>query len=436
MTETCARCGLFHPAGAACLALSVPPPPGWDSPMVGTLLAGRYQLLQVIHRGGMSVLYLANDAFLPGQYVVLKELSFPDDTPLEERREAESWFARESYLLSSLRNPLIPRFYSVFQEAGRSYIVQEYVAGENLDQVIRTRGPVPEDMVISWGIALCDLLTYLHEQVEPVIFRDLKPTNILWRADGPRTATWEASLAVVDFGIARPLREGVVGTVIGTPGYAPPEQYQGLASPRSDVYSLGATLHRLLTGYDPEQGPAFTFPPVRQFDPRLSPELAAVVERALWLDPAGRFESARVMGMSLRKLAASRGRGLMPVQSAALARRRSFHGGAAWVGPLIGTALIGSMLFSMASSFFRDNSGGTTTMFVQQAQPLNQGASGFAQDWASVPGDNGFGAYFQDGSGTGDSGIYYYYQPRHHFGHYGGGYGGGDYGDGGYSGAP
>ncbi len=117
MTETCARCGLFHPAEAACLALSVPPPPGWDSPLVGTLLAGRYQLLQVIHRGGMSVLYLANDAFLPGQYVVLKELSFPDATPLEERREAESWFARESYLLSSLRNPLIPRFYSVFQEA-------------------------------------------------------------------------------------------------------------------------------------------------------------------------------------------------------------------------------------------------------------------------------------------------------------------------------
>jgi hypothetical protein len=96
------------------------------------------------------------------------------------------------------------------------------------------------------------------------------------------------------------------------------------------------------------------------------------------------------------------------------------------------------MLFSMAGSFFRGNSPGSTTMFVQQVQPFNQGASGFAQDWASVPGDNGFGAYFQDGSGTGDSGIYYYYQPHHHFGHYGG-YGGdyGDgYGDGGYNGAP
>jgi len=423
MTETCARCGLFHPAGAACFALSAPPPPGWDAPAVGTLLAGRYQLLQIIHHGGMSVIYLANDAFLPGQHVVLKELSLPEGTSPEERREAESWFARESYLLSSLRSPLIPRFYSVFQEGGRSYIVQEYVAGENLDQVVRSRGPVPEDLVLSWGIALCDLLTYLHERIEPVIFRDLKPTNIVWRAGSSRVPATDTSLAVVDFGIARPFQRGVVGTVIGTPGYAPPEQYQGRAEPRSDIYSLGATLHRLLTGYDPEQGAPFTFPPVRQLDPRISPELAAVVERAVWLDPAGRFASAMAMGTALRNIAATRGMGMGPVRATGLARRRPSYGGAAWVGPLIGTALIGSMLFSMAGSFFRGPASPTvypSTMFVQPAQPFDQGSYGYGQDGGSSVYGDGSGVYVGGGPGTGDSGNYYYYSPSTQFRHHGG----------------
>ncbi len=354
MTDPCPRCGLCHPIGNSCLSLSVATPREQEVLLAGSLLAGRYEVSRTIHRGGMGVVYLAGDLFLQGHEVVLKELRLPPGATAEDRREAEGWFARESYLLSSLRNPLIPRFYSVFQEDGRSYIVQEFVAGENLDQVVRHRGPLREDLVVGWGIALCGLLTYLHERDDPVVFRDLKPANILWRQVGPGIPAWEQPLAVVDFGIARPFRRGEVGTVIGTPGYAPPEQYQGLATPQSDVYALGATLHRLLTAYDPEQGAPFTFPPVLGLNPHVSSELAALVERATRLDPAARFESARDMDRALRRVAAAEGYlvGVSPGATSISHPAYSFRAG--WLGPVVGSFLLGSMVLSMLGSVFRE----------------------------------------------------------------------------------
>jgi serine/threonine protein kinase len=136
-----------------------------------------------------------------------------------------------------------------------------------------------------------------------VIFRDLKPANILVRSSRGGSGP---DLAVVDFGIARQFQAGAVGTVIGTPGYAPPEQYQGLATPHSDIYALGATLHRVLTGYDPESGAPFTFPAVRTLNPAVSPELAAVVERAVSLNPADRYASADELSTALERLAPAR----------------------------------------------------------------------------------------------------------------------------------
>jgi tRNA A-37 threonylcarbamoyl transferase component Bud32 len=263
----------------------------------GILLAGRYHITAVLHRGGTSTVYLADDTVLQGREVALKELRVrPDATP-EEVQEAEAWFARESYLLSNLHHQLIPAFYSVFREEQRPYIVQEYIHGENLDDLVRRQGPVTESQALRWGRSLCNLLGYLHgQQSGPLIYRDLKPANIVLRARDQR-------LMVVDFGIARPLNRGEVGTVIGTPGYAPPEQYQGLADERSDVFALGATLHRLLTGYDPEHGPPFTFPPVRSLNSAISPALAAVVARAIELDPAQRFPSAALMAAALDAVA-------------------------------------------------------------------------------------------------------------------------------------
>jgi serine/threonine protein kinase len=308
MTNTCKRCGLIHPLGMSCLTQTIVPGER-EELVMGTLLAGRYLLVRTIHHGGMSVVYLAEDSLLNNRQVVLKELRLPRDASAEERREAEAWFARESYILSSLKNPLIPEFFSTFREAGTSFIVQEYVAGENLNDVIAKHGPLAENVVADWAVALCGLLSYLHGLDEPVLFRDLKPANILLSDAKPSAAGELCPLRVVDFGIARHYQPDAVGTVIGTPGYAPPEQYQGLATPQSDIYALGATLHRLLTGYDPEHGTPFTFPAVRSLNPSVSPEMAAIVERAVRLHPAERYPSAQAMGEALFPLAWVRGAG-------------------------------------------------------------------------------------------------------------------------------
>lgn len=290
MHPRCPRCGLLHPAGAPC---PVGNPLRPEAPLeAGTRVAGRYVVTGFIHRGAMSVVYLAEDR-TDGRLVALKELRFAVAASAEEQREAEFWFARESFLLGSLKHLLIPACYGVFRENGHAYIAQEYVDGQNLEDVVRQRGTVSAVQVIAWGRALCDLLRYLHEQADaPLIFRDLKPANILVQARTGR-------LFVVDFGIAKPRRQGEVGTVIGTPGYAPPEQYHGLADERSDLYALGATLHRLLTGYDPERGQSFTFPDAHLLNPAVSPALAAVVARATALDPAARFPSAAALDAAL-----------------------------------------------------------------------------------------------------------------------------------------
>jgi hypothetical protein len=258
----------------------------------------------------MSTVYLAVDTLLQDRLVALKELRPAQDATAADVREAEAWFARESALLSMLRHPLIPSFYSVFRDDGHSYIAQEFVPGTNLEELVGREGPIDEEVVVDWGIALCDLLDYLHGRPEPIVFRDLKPANVLVR---PPWSDPECRLAVVDFGIARRFQSDTVGTVIGTPGYAPPEQYQGLATPQSDIYALGATLHRALTGYDPEHPsqdqPLFSFPPVDQLNPRVSPRMAEVIACAVALAPSDRYASAAefraaLLGLSARRLRA------------------------------------------------------------------------------------------------------------------------------------
>ncbi len=340
MHDTCERCGLFHPASAPCISLNLRTDGQQGGLRPGTLLAGRYQITRVLHRGGMSIIYLAEDTKLNGREIALKELRVPDNASDADTQEAEAWFARESALLSMLRHPLIPVFYSVFREAGRSYIAQEYVAGENLEDLVQRQGPIEPDLVLSWGIALTQMLQYLHSLPEPVIFRDLKPANIVLRS---MWSSPDRRLALVDFGIARSYAKDSVGTVIGTPGYAPPEQYQGMATPQSDVYSLGVTLHRLLTGYDPEQGTPFTFPPVRSLNPSVSPGLSAVVARATALNPAERFATADEMNAALSELAPP------ALHASARQRRRTSLFDSTWMA--VAAALVGISLLSRIAAF-------------------------------------------------------------------------------------
>ena len=216
---------------------------------------------------------------------------------------------------------------------------------ESLEELLSRYRSVDAPVLCGWGVALCELLSYLHTLPVPVVFRDLKPANILLRQADKR-------LVVVDFGIARPFVAGQVGTVVGTPGYAPPEQYQGLATPQSDIYALGATLHRLLTGYDPEahaeSAGGFGIPPAQSLNPSISPALAAVVARALELVPAARYATAGEMGDALREAGQRPADGSYPSRARPRANRAWF--GLAAVCLLVPLVVVGVLRLGPAPS--------------------------------------------------------------------------------------
>ncbi len=268
----------------------------------GTRLLERYEIVDIIGRGGMSTVYRARDLHFPQleRWVALKEMSVLRP---RERDDVMAAFEREAHLLAQLRHPAIPVVYDYFTVGDRAYLVLEFIEGKTLDRVIKEApGFLPEEKVIRWGIELCDVLHYLHTRPRPIIFRDLKPANIM--------VTPDERLVLIDFGIARLFDPERRGTVIGTEGYAPPEQYRGIITPLVDIYALGATLHHMLTKRDPRKEPPFSFAerPIRKINPNVSPELEALVYRALAYRPEERFSSAEEMKRALQALLHRRGR--------------------------------------------------------------------------------------------------------------------------------
>ena len=285
--NACPRCGLAHPAESTCpIAGALPPPRAAPLPL-WAVVGGRFEVDAVTHRSGMSTVYRATDLRNPGTAVALKE-SHTAGLADAERAESLAWLAREAALLSTLSHPGLPRLLAASSEVDRHYVAMPFLTGETLEERVQREGPQPEALVLAWGRALAALLSHLHGQDPPVIHRDLKPANILLRPDG--------SLVLLDLGVARRVaREGhgvVPGTAVGTPGYAAPEQYQGLADERSDLYSLGATLHRLLTAYQPDDETPFRHPPLHHLAPDASPETEALLARLLELVPERRATSA------------------------------------------------------------------------------------------------------------------------------------------------
>lgn len=253
----------------------------------GHLLDGRYRVEKVIGVGGMGRVYLANDTRLANRPVAVKEMLVGEG--LHERKAVED-FAREAAVLAPLSHPGIPNLIDYFAEGGRHYLVMEYIAGGDLQGWLDKQPPkfqVPEPQVLRWGRAILDVLSFLHSQQPPIVYRDLKPGNIMINKDG--------HAMLIDFGIARFLPPGGRGTQIGSVGYAPPEQYLGKLEPRSDLYSLGATIHHLLTGRDPQMEPPFSFPPVRQLAPAVSAATETAVMMALERDAAKRPGTAAEM---------------------------------------------------------------------------------------------------------------------------------------------
>ena len=257
----------------------------------------------VVGTGGMSTVYSARDLrFSVVKPVAVKEMiNRARDDFLRE--SAVSIFEREANVLASLQHPAIPKIQDYFTVGSQSYLVMDLVQGRNLESIInQAQGFIPESQVVAWALELCDVLEYLHNQEpQPTVFRDMKPANVM--------ITPENRLVLVDFGIAKVFQTGQKGTMIGTEGYSPPEQYRGEATPSVDIYALGATLHHVLTRKDPRIETPFTFSerPIREINPNVSIELETIVNTALQYNATDRFMDISAMKAALSKLARKTG---------------------------------------------------------------------------------------------------------------------------------
>lgn len=269
----------------------------------GTLLNNRYEVVRKIGGGGMGAVYLASDRNLGGVLRAVKEMvqSYIEE---EQQDKAVNDFRRESLLLTSLEHPSIPTIYDYFfdDREGRFYLVMKYISGGDLAGRLRSasEGRIDEKSVTEWAIQVADVLDYLHNRVPSIVYRDLKPSNIMIDGNSGR-------VMLIDFGIARWVNIEEKGvTAVGTMGYAPPELFSGNVEPRSDIYSLGSTMFHLLTGADPQNSPLLIFdfnknPRPRQINSGLSDQIEQILMRSVEYDTDKRFVSAAEMRESMIK---------------------------------------------------------------------------------------------------------------------------------------
>jgi serine/threonine protein kinase len=260
----------------------------------GTVLNSRYEIVRRIGGGGMGAVYLAKDRNLGDAPRAVKEMVESHLDPVQHEK-AIGDFKRESLLLTSLEHPCIPTIYDYFYDEtlSRFYLVMKYISGGDLASRMRSSagGRLDEKTVADWGMQVADVLEYLHSRPKAIIYRDLKPANLMIDGNSGR-------VMLIDFGIARWVTQQEKGvTAVGTMGYAPPELFSGRVEPASDVYSLGATMFHLLTGSDPQDNPLLIFdftknPRPRQIAPAISSEMEQILMRAVEYKPEDRFRTA------------------------------------------------------------------------------------------------------------------------------------------------
>jgi len=251
----------------------------------GTVLQNRYKIVSLVKAGGMGAIYKALDSKLDRAWAV-KELLPPYGTP-EQQAEATKWFKREAKLLARLDHPNLPSVSDYFTSNGRYYLVMTFVEGGDLEAILDREGKkgLPVEKVLHWSREVLYVLDYLHNLNPPIVYRDIKPANIMLHNDG--------RVMLIDFGIARSIHsDQSKKTAIGTSGYAPPEQCRGKAEPRSDLYALGATMHHLLTGVEPIP---FQFTPLSDINRSICLKVEDIVTRALKHKVGERFSSAADM---------------------------------------------------------------------------------------------------------------------------------------------
>src|SRR5215472_2788377 len=241
-----------------------------------TIIGSRYRVVRALGGGGMKLVYLAEDLRLAARKCALAEM-VDTFTSVEAQQQAVSAFQREADMLAQLNNEHIPRVFDRFSEGNHHFLVMEYIDGTTLEEQIQQHGgKLSPEKVVEVALQVLDTLEYLHHLEPPVIYRDLKPSNVMLTPSG--------QVKLIDFGIARLFQPLSNATMIGTQGYAPPEQYRGKVEFRSDLYALGATMHHALSGRDPALEPPFSFPPLRSVCPGATPTLADLIDQSLQYD--------------------------------------------------------------------------------------------------------------------------------------------------------
>ena len=260
---------------------------------IGSLLDGKYKILNKIGQGGMSVVYLAMNEKANKQWAI-KEMRKEKNKNYEIMKQS---LITETNLLKELKHPYLPSIADIIESDNTIIIVMDYVEGRPLSDILSEEGVIEEDKVADYAIQLCDVLDYLHSQKPPIIYRDLKPANIMLRPDG--------KITLIDFGTARKYNYDSVSdtTCLGTIGYAAPEQFAGetlrQTDARTDIYNLGATMYHLLTGVNPSE-PPYELYPIRRWDESLSNGLEKIILRATRKDPDKRFNDCKEMSYALQ----------------------------------------------------------------------------------------------------------------------------------------
>jgi len=310
-TFTCPYCSQLHRGTAKFCPVTGKTLPGIANPPFGqsstptpgltgrllphTVLNNRYAIIKKVGEGGMSAIYQVADTRLPGQLRAVKEMSESMITDPQERLQAVQAFHQEATLLAGFNHKTLPRVFDWFAEGGRQYLVMEYIHGQTLETALAQRGhPFTEGEILPWVEQLCDALSFIHRQSPPVIFRDLKPANIMLLPNG--------NIKLIDFGIVRFFKPGKKKDTqaIGTKGYAAPEAQSGQTDPRSDLYSLSVVIYELLTGHDPTSTP-WHFPNIRTLNPAVSPEWERILMRGLENERAKRWPDVATFKNELTK---------------------------------------------------------------------------------------------------------------------------------------
>lgn len=281
----------------------------------GDMLQERYRIIGTLGVGGFSCVYQARDMRFASvtRLCAIKEMVNASGSP-EVRELARRSFETEASILATIGHSAVPEVYDYFSESDRSYLVMEYIRGKDLEGTLEEHNkPLDPELVIGWALQVCDVLVHLHShKPQPIVFRDLKPSNIMLDQNG--------RIRLIDFGIAKVFQNDVKGTMIGTEGYSPPEQYRGEASPAGDVYALGATMHHLLTFKDPRMEPPFSWQEraIHELNPKVTPALNAVIMKCLSYNAKDRYANSMELSEVLKAMQNPAGAAANPVQPPAV----------------------------------------------------------------------------------------------------------------------